>query len=115
MSFRITKQYARGPEIAFGERFKQLAEAQAFVNQRLMEEALMNVKVIYRIYDFDDFHSKYDSTEVDTSSIRSQASEGGKGNAASFKPTPLNTAPRPPGTPQKWLVDKDDEDKEKRK
>lgn len=35
----------------------------------------------------------------------------GKGNAASFRPTPLNTAPRPPGSPHAWVKDEDEDKK----
>lgn len=47
---------------------------------------------------------------------RSIAEEGnqGKGQAASFRPTPLNTSPRPPGTPPIWVRDeKEDKDDKK--
>lgn len=116
--YKVTKQYGRGAEINMGGRFNNLVEAKAFVDKHIMEDALMNVKVIYKIYEFDELLSEYDSSKVNTAAARTSDEQGsqGKGSTASFRPTPLNTSPRPPGTPPKWIhdADEDKEDKEKK-
>lgn len=109
MSYRVTKQYARGSEINC-ETFKALSEARFYVEKHVVADAAMKVKVIYRIYEFQDLHSEYDSSESDFSGEQSQGSQG-KSSGASFHPTPLASAPRPPGMPQNWR----EEDEEKKK
>lgn len=114
--YKVGKQYGRGPETILDERFNNLSDVKAFVETKLADDAALNVKAIYRIYEDDEVHSEYDTSKVVITPASSQASQGsqGMGSGASFRPTPLNTAPRPAGTPQKWMVD-EDEDKDKKK
>lgn len=115
--YKITKQYTRGPESTFAERFNQLLDAKAFVQTKLAEDATMNVKALYRIYEDDDVHSEYDQSKLETASSAKETSDEsaqGKGRSASFRPTPLNTTPRPAGTPAKWIKDSDEEEKDKK-
>lgn len=115
--FKVTKQYGRGSEAEISQ-FSQLNEAKAFVDERLLEDASLNVQATYRIYEYGEVYAEYDSTKVDIAKLQQSQSSAdaqgsqGKGSSASFRPTPLNTAPRPPGTPQKWSND-DDEDEKK--
>lgn len=57
---------------------------------------------VFKIY-----HANNLITEMSANDLTESSS--GKGQAASFRPTPLQTAPRPPGTPPKNYSD--DEDK----
>lgn len=116
-SFKVTKQYGqRGTETTLPERFEQFSQAKAFVDENLLQDVTLNVQAIYRIYDFDEIQGEYDSTKVDPSTLQTASREEaygsqGKGSTASFRPTPLNTTPRPPGTPQKWSRDEDEDEK----
>lgn len=107
MSYKVTKQYGRGPESACAE-FKELQDAQFFVDKKLPEEAALGSAVTYRIMDGIDIISEHDASKVRADAGAQSA--GAKGSGASFNPTPFNTAPRPAGTGQKWLKD-DEEDK----
>jgi hypothetical protein len=118
--FKVTKQYGRGPETSLDKRFGQLQDAQSFVNEMLIEDVSLNVQATYRIYEFDEVQAEYDSSKVDVSTLAPKQTENasgsqGKGSTASFRPTPLNTTPRPPGTPPNWMKnDGDEEEKEKK-
>lgn len=119
-SFKVTKQYGRGPETSFDARFPNMQAAKAFVDEKILEDAALNVKAIYRIYDFDDVVGEFDASKMDVSQLapkREESASGsqGKGSTASFRPTPLNTAPRPPGTPQKWMKDEEEDGDESKK
>ncbi len=115
MQYIVKGQYGRGGEVKL-EEFKQLNEATTYIEKKLVEDDTMRVKVTYRIYEFGDVIKEYDPDKVDISSFRtpSQEQQGsqGKGSGASFRPTPLSTTPRPPGSPQNWVKDDDEEKKE---
>lgn len=111
MQYKTTKQYGRGEETTFAE-FKELNDAQLFIEKvKLPDDAALNVKVIYRIFEGFDLMKEYDPSKMESSS--SSSSSTGKSSTVSFNPTPFNTAPRPAGSPQKWVTDKDDEEKNK--
>ena len=112
MTYKVTKQYTRGMETTSGY-YAHLKEAQTFVRDGITNDALMKVKVVYRIYDAFDLLEEHDSSKVEETHLQETSSGSGKGNAASFRPTPLNTTPRPPGTPPKWIIDAEEEDKKK--
>lgn len=118
--FKVTKQYGRGSETAFDVRFNHFKDAKAFVEIKLLEDAAMNVRATYRVYEYDEMHTEFDPAKIDIALLKSQhhaqESQGsqGKGSTASFRPTPLNTAPRPPGTPQKWSKEEDEEEGSKK-
>lgn len=113
--YTITKQYARGPESPLPEKFTDLHQAKTFIQKKLAEDASLNVKVLYRLFEDDFLHSEYDQSKLEVSSTQSSEDSQGKGNAVSFRPTPLSTTPRPPGTPaNNWVVDKSDEKKDKK-
>ena|SRR5579862_9867172 len=111
MRFKVTKEYARGGESQFAQ-FTQVEEARSFIKEKLTDDAALKVRVIYRIYEFTDLLEEFDPDKLGTSSGATQSSAGsqGKSSEASFRPTPLSTAPRPAGMPQNWRVDKDKDD-----
>jgi hypothetical protein len=104
MIYKVTKQYGAGREMPC-DQFKDLASAQAFVQEKIREDISLKIKAIYRIYEWDDLLQAFDSetTEISPQSDGSQ----GQGKGASFRPTPLNSSPRPPGMPHHWLKDDD--------
>ena len=113
MSYKVKKQYARGAE-TFCESFKQLADAKKFMNEKLSEDASMSIKVIYRLYDaVDELIEEVDASNFDPASTSGDQGSQGAGKSAGFRPTPLNTAPRPAGMPHSWIKGEDDDKKDK--
>jgi hypothetical protein len=114
MRYKVTKQYARGPQSPCGE-FADINEAHSFIEKNLRDDAALNVKVIYRIVEFGDVLKEYDPNKMDITSMQQRAAQDqgsqGRSSTASFKPTPFNTTPRPAGSPQGWLKDDEDEPK----
>ena len=110
MRYKVTRKYARGADTVCAE-FLDLYDAQFYVEKKLSADADLNVKVIYCIFDADKCLSVFDPNKTDYSSAPDSDS-GGKGNTSSFRPTPLDMTPRPPGTPPIWIKD-DEEDKKK--
>ena len=112
MDYKVNKQYVRGPESSCAE-FDELYDAKLFVQAKADYDASLNVKVIYRIYQYNQLVDEFDPNKTPMSS--QESSSEGKGKTATFRPTPLNTTPRPPGSPPKWLHDDDDEDDDQNK
>ena len=102
MRFKVTREYAKGGESQFAQ-FTDLNDAKFLIQAKLADDALLNVKVIYRIVEFGEAIMEFDPAKPGAS--------GGQGNTneANFRPTPLSTVARPPGMPQNWR--KDDEGK----
>lgn len=111
MFYKVTKKYGQGPETP-GESFKTLDEAVAFAQQSAESDAAMKIQTIYRIYEFDDLLREIDSTKIEIGGKQDQAEQSsqGAGQTSGFRPTPLNTAPRPKGAIQPW--DKKDKDED---
>jgi hypothetical protein len=111
MIYKITKQYGKGKEIS-DRQFSTLKEAKDYMQQNAESDAAMKTQVIYRVYEFDEVVYEVDSSKIDISSqFSSGDSSGGKSSSATFRPTPLATAPRPAGMPPKSIIDPE-EDKE---
>jgi hypothetical protein len=109
MKYKVSKQYARGPE-SFCAQFADVNDAKFFIQARLADDAALNVKVIYKIYEFTELLQEFDPANPNAAA--SGASSSGKSSEANFRPSPLSVAPRPSGMPQNWRKD-DDEDKKK--
>ena len=111
MRFRITKQYARGPEIACAA-FDDTNDVKLFMDAKLEQDASLKVNVIYRLYKGPEKLETFNSSESNSLSGESPASQGtSAATGSTFRPTPFNTAPKPAGSPQKWVNDKDDNKK----
>lgn len=108
--FKISEQYGRGTERFLSQSFRDANTAKSFIQEKLQEQSLMGVAVIYRLYDFDELVQEFDSTKIEnTTSSSQEATSSGKGTGANFSPSPLSTKPRPGGMPHSsW---RDDEDK----
>ena len=116
MQFQVKKQYGRGNELDCAE-FENLNDAKAFIKEKMAEDLALNMKVIYRIYEFFDCIEEFDPEKMKRENIAKTGpaennTQGDQGKGSGFKPTPFNTAPRPSGVPHKWNVD-EDEDKDK--
>lgn len=111
--FKITQQYGRAPETTLNKKVNNFNEAKAAVDEMLIKDVSMNVQVTYRIYDFDELKGEFDSSKIDISMLqgneKQDESSQGKGSTAGFRPSPLSTSPRPPGMPQNWKKDEDED------
>lgn len=109
MHYKVTKEYKKGGEILTAQ-FADINEARLFIRAKLDEDRGLRIKVIYRIYDRIDIMEVYDPDKIETQESGSQ----GNAKTVAFRPTPLNITPRPPGMPQNWWPEEDeDEDKHK--
>lgn len=108
MVYKVTKKYARGPENEVGK-FKTLNEAEQCIQEKLAEDAAMRVEAIYCLYEGFDLVEAFDQSKLkDTSSTNeADTSSSQKSSGARFSPSPLNTAPRPPGMPPSSWKDED--------
>jgi hypothetical protein len=85
--------------------FTNLKDAELYI-----EDKLTHTKEITTYYIFDkEVLITQMNQRIKKQSIPDESTQG-KGQTASFRPTPLNTSPRPPGTPPMWIKDdKEDE------
>lgn len=96
------------------EQFDDIKLAKAFIEKKIADNNLLKVKVIYRLYEWDDLLQEFDPSKMQP--IESDdTSSSGQGKGASFRPTPLNTAPRPAGLPHNWLKDDENNDEKEKK
>lgn len=112
MKFLVSKKYLRGLAVPCAG-FMDLNDAKVFIEKKMELDAAVSVKVVYFISRLNETIATYDP---ETFKLPSSQSDSGsdKTNKAVFRPTPFNTAPRPPGTPHKWVREEDeDEDKKK--
>jgi len=117
MQYIVKIQYARGPETPLAE-FKYVDDAKIFIEQKLRADAALNVKATYLLCEFDEVIDKIGPNRMPASSNQGQAQgdQGqGQGKSVSFRPTPFNTTPRPPGSPPNWMREDKDDDDEKDK
>lgn len=88
--------------------FTELNDAELFVEDNLTHA---NVAVTYYIFNNDNIIAELN--QYVKKQRESEGSSQGKEQTASFRPTPLNTSPRPPGMPHSTLKDEKDEDEDK--
>lgn len=113
MQYIVKIQYARGPETPLAE-FKYLDDAKIFIEQKLRADAALSVKATYLLCEFDEVIDKIGPNRMTAPSEQEQGGQG-QGKSASFRPTPFNTTPRPPGSPPNWMREDKDDDDEKDK
>ncbi len=114
--YKVTKQFGDGKE-QFCKDFKTVAEAKAHATDSATENATMKIKAVYRVYEFDELVDTIDSSKIESKPAQDDSlsgSAGGKQSGSTFKPTPFAMAPRPSGTPPKWVIDPDEDDKNKK-
>lgn len=112
MHYKVTSQYAGARELP-GDQFDDLNKAKEFIQKKMIENAALKLKVIYRLYEWDDLIQEFDPSKMDVSTAGSRESDGGsqgKGKGATFSPSPLQSSPRPPGVPPSSFKD-DEKDK----
>lgn len=108
MKYKVTRQYARGSDTPFAV-FNDIIDARLFIEKKLSDDAAQKITVIYRILELGEICEEFDPSKLDTP--REEQSSQGASSTASFRPSPFNTAPRPTGSPQKWLKDEEEKNK----
>lgn len=109
MSYRITKQYGRGGQLPENAEFDDINEAKLFIRNKMNDDARLKVKVTYRLFSGMDMLEEFDPETF--SGMNDSEGQQQTSNRSGFSPTPLNTAPRPPGSPPNWWNDEDKKDK----
>lgn len=119
MSFKVTQQFGGGRE-SLSQQFPTLEAATKHAQAAAEMKLSMKIEAVFRIYNlYDDVVATYDTkklTPASNENIESNESDssGGKGQGATFRPTPLPTAPRPPGMPaNNWKENPEDDEKDK--
>lgn len=104
--YRVTKQFMRGLEETLNK-FPKRAEAEAFIQARLIEDARMKVQTIYRIYDdLDEVVGEFTAADIKENVAATYTSSSqSQGKAVSFNPTPFNLKPQPGSFPHSWVKD----------
>ena|SRR3990167_4165648 len=117
MTYKVTKQFmaSAGREQPCGQ-FKTEKEAKEFAVESAESDAAMKIQTVYRIYDFDDLMATINSNSIQSEMKSTDASGDSQGqkSGASFRPSPLQTAPRPSGMPANNWVKPEDGDKDKK-
>lgn len=114
MSYKVTQQFGGGRE-TLAQQFVNLDDAKKHAQQAAEAKLSMKIDAVFRVYDlYDDVVATYDTKNL-VPSVGNEGqdeSSGGKSQGASFRPTPLATAPRPAGMPaNNWKEDPDKKDK----
>ncbi len=107
MRYQVKKQYGRGAELPCAQ-FGDMTDAEIFIQAKLTADAAMDVQVTYKVFEGIDEIKSY---SPDKTGNVAGSSANNSSAAAGSRPSPFNTAPRPPGTPQKWWPDEDDKEK----
>lgn len=101
--FKVCKEASTASALAA---FIELNDAELFVEDKLTHTTAITT---YFIFNHENLIIEINQRIKKQSQVKDGAQ--GRTSTASFRPTPLNTTPRPPGTPPPWLKD-EDEDKE---
>ncbi len=113
-TYSVKKLFQGRAELEVG-RFNTEIEATDYTKQELEKDALMKVNAIYRIYHFDeDLIAEWDQAkwQKEGPAKTSDSSSSSQGSGQRFSPSPIQTAPRPPGMPaSSWKKDEEDKDK----
>jgi hypothetical protein len=112
--YRVTRKFGRGPESQIGL-FKTIPEAKKLIEEKLAEDAKLNLKAIYGLYEGMDLMEEFDQSHVVEKSAGSESSASQKSSGQRFTPSPFNTAPAPKGIPRSsWSSDDSDKNSDKK-
>jgi hypothetical protein len=106
--FKITKKSAKLNELLVAQ-FSDLYNARIFVEAICSHNTLNNHDSVYSIFNDDIFLEEWNQEKSGLIKEQTQTSQG-QARSITFRPTPFNTSPRPPGSPPPWIKDADDGD-----
>jgi hypothetical protein len=108
LPFKVTKKYARGPSEDDVALFKKQDDATDFIRMALTRNANgLKENINYLLYDSGELLETFDANSAEASQGGSQQ----KTSTQAFRPSPLQTAPRPSGMPPSSFKDVDDKNK----
>jgi hypothetical protein len=112
----VVKKHFGSSQVRVGD-FKNQADAEKLIQEKLREDIRFKVNATYGLYDWDELLREFKQSDVVADATKSSDSAAdnssgqGAGSRSSFSPTPFNTAPRPGGMPHSWIKDEDDKKK----
>ena len=111
LMYKVAAKYQKGPETVVAK-FDSLNEAKDFIQNKLHDDILLKVMVIYNLYELGELVASFDQSNV---TVNAGTAGGGGGQQQSstqrFSPNPLQTNLRPTGMPPSSFVDDDDSKK----
>jgi hypothetical protein len=118
MGYEVKQQFGnRGPEKLMGE-FRTIDEARKFAFDKLKADAIYKINSIYRISQFDEIIEEWTpdkwqkiADQQQSSYLDEQNSSSGAKSQSSFRPSPLQSSPRPAGVPASSFKDEEDDGK----
>lgn len=116
MQFQVKRKYVIGGAEDLLAEFKDQKDAEAFIEKvKAPQEAGMNIKVVYSLYEMGDLVKEFDPGKMTSAHAAASDSAGSQSASSgqSFKPSPFDMTPRPGGMPKKWVVDEEDKSKDK--
>ena len=114
MLYKVNIQYGRGGSDLTIAEFKNTADAELFINAKLVEDRRLKVNANYRLLEGFDLLKEFSAgSSSETTTTTGSSSSGGSQQRSSFQPTPFNSSPRPPGLPHNWLKDEEEDNNKK--
>lgn len=86
--------------------FIELKDARLFIEKKLSADLTANRKMTYRILKSNQMLEKFDPVKPAVAEKQQDNTQSSVTNKTTFRPTPFNTVPRPPGSPQGWIKEK---------
>lgn len=108
LPYEVKIKYDRGSDKLVAK-FDSRRDAEIFIQAKLADDERTKVKATYRLGKGHDFE-EFTQTGGGVASTQTQGSQ--RSSTQSFSPTPMPTAPRPPGMPANW-GSKDEGEKKK--
>lgn len=103
MLYQVKEKFSRGSETLIAS-FNRLNDAKLFIEKKLMTDMTMRVVTHYLLYEGMDLLEEF------AAGSESGAS-GGQSSTAAFRPSPLQTSPRPSGMPPSSFKEEENKDK----
>ncbi len=109
LPYEVRIRYDRGSDKLIAK-FDSRRDAEMFIREKLADDVRTKVKASYRLGDGHDFED-FTPGNAGVASAQTQSSQQ-RSSTQSFSPTPMPTAPKPPGIPTSWS-NKDEGEKKK--
>jgi len=110
LTYKVGAKYAKGPEKLIAK-FDQVNEAKEYIQAKLEKDAALRVSITYLLYDMGELMESF--AQGDQGGASSSGGGQSQASAQNFRPSPLQTAPRPPGVPPSSFKDEKDDSKSK--
>jgi hypothetical protein len=118
LPFKVAAKYGRGPEQLVAK-FNNLDEAKEYISSKLEKDSQLRVNVTYLLYDMGELAETFEPGSGAGAGAQggsgAASGAGGQQQSSGFRPSPLQTSPRPSGMPPSSFKDliKDSSDDKK--